>query len=47
MRKGVSANGRLVSLQDTNDDGRTYRFALFVYSGEKLVALCDPRIINR
>ncbi|MFL6591513.1 MAG: hypothetical protein ACJ8GK_02240 [Luteimonas sp.] len=47
MRKGVSANGRLVSLQDTNDDGRTYRFALFVYSGETLVALCDPRIINR
>jgi len=47
LRRGVSANGRQVSLQDINDDGKTYRFALFVYSGEKLVALCDPRIINK
>ena len=43
----VSSKGRHMTLVDRNDDGGSYRFALFVYRRDTLVAVCDPRIINK
>jgi hypothetical protein len=47
VRCNVSHNGKYVSLQDKNETPGEYSFALFVYQGDVLYAVCDPRIINK
>lgn len=47
VRCNVSHNRKFVSLQDKNEMPGEFSFALFVYQGDELYAICDPRIINK
>jgi hypothetical protein len=47
VRCNVSHNRKYVSLQDKNETPGEFSFALFVYQGAELYAVCDPRIINK
>jgi len=47
-RVSVSHSGDQLTVKNLNLGGRIYRFALFmVDQHDKLVAYCDPRIINK